>query len=423
MLISIVDAMMVSGVNSGAMSGVSLTTNITAVFSMFLTGIVTASSILATQRIGKGDYLGAVKEIKKSILISYMIALPLCFVLMFFSPQLILLFFGAVEDPLILEAAMISARYDAVYYLLYPFLICITQVFTCQGKTKVTLVMNVIANLVNVLGNYVMINVVGMGVAGAKMATIFSGVVNIAGTLAFACHKNNPLRFSFDSLRDFLPDWQSVKRVLSLGLPTGFENNLSNFAKLLVTALIAQCGALAVNANSVAHNLTSLFVIGGCAVDGTMSIVVGHCKGAGHEDEVKYFTKYFIFASMAFQAVFAFVILLFLDPLVSGYNATGETAQLAKELTVPYLLVGIPLWTMSYTPPNAMRACGDVKFPMVLAVSTLWICRVGLAYLFYYFISPTIWSIWAASYVDWLVRSIFNFIHLKRGRWLKKKVI
>lgn len=423
MTINIVDSMMVSGVHSGAMSGVSLTTSISTMFSTLIHAFTVASTIQATQRIGRRDYKGAIMVIKKSYTTSYLVALPVAAVFFFFSPQLIHLLFGAVEDPLIMDAAVLSAKYEAISLLLSPMVNCTVQIFTCQGKTKVTLLMNIIANLTNVAGNYLLINVFSLGVAGAKIATIFSHLVLIFGTLLFACSLKNPLCLRGGSWRDYLPTKDSIKKTFSLGLPTGFENNLSDLAKLLVTSLVALCGAVAVNANTVAHQLTSLYVMGGCAVGSTLSIVSGHCKGAGKHDEVKYYTRFLIVCSMAWQAIFAFFILVFWQPILSGYHVEGETAQLVWELTVPYLLLGIPFWTMSYTPPNAFRACGDVRFPMVLSVSTLWICRVGIAYLIFYAFGLGIWSTWLASYADWMVRSICNFIHFKRGRWLNKELL
>ena len=423
MTMNIIDAMMVSGVHSGAMSGVSLTSNLQIVFSTIIYAFSIAASIMATQRVGRQDHQGALRIIKQSYVVCYLIALPVGAIFFFFAPQLIELLFGAVDDPLIMEAAIISARYDAISLLLIPLLHSTPIVFTCQGKTKVTLVMNIVANVTNVAGNYLLINVFSLGVDGAKIATLFAHFVNFFVTFAFAHSKSNPMRLTLTPFRDFLPDKTSFKRFFALGLPTGFENNLSDLAKILVTALVTQCGAMAVNANAVAHQLTSLYVMGGCGVGSTLSIVAGHCKGAGKPEEVKYYTRLLILCSMAWQAIFAFFIIVFREPILAGYHVEGETAKLVWELTLPYLILGIPLWTMSYTPPNAFRACGDVRFPMVLAVSTLWICRVGVAYLIFYTLGLGIWSIWAASYVDWLARSICNLIHFKRGRWLEKKAL
>ena len=419
-LVGFADSIMVSVVSESAVSAMAMATQFLTIFSEFLNAVGVAACIIETQYVGKGDGASAVKTCKQSFLVGWMLAIPVGAVLILFGrPLLGLIYSGA--DEATLELTFKALRVRALYLLAAPVSMSVTKLFVAQGNTKVTLVLNVVANILNCIGNYVFINFFGWGVEGAAFATVLSTVfVAVSGTV-LAASKRNPLRLTFKG--GFKPEKKSFFGIIRLGLPTGLEQNLSNLAKIFVTSLATQCGSAALNANSVAHEITSMFVTFACAVGSAMMIVVGHCKGAGRDDDVRHYTKWLTFTAGAFQLVSAVALFIFMDPLLAGYHLSAETADLVRDLCAPYLIAGIVFWTLSYTVPNAFRACGDVKFTMMISVLSLWVFRVGFAYLIFYLFSPTIYALWIASYIDWGFRSLANVIRLRSGKWLKQKVI
>ena len=415
------DTVMVAYVSEDAVSGVSLAAKFSQILTTFTGGFTVAASIMMTQYIGRKDYEQAAKTAKQALLVCYAISIPISLLFIFFAPQILSLIYPEISAQSF-EAASITLRMSGFNLFFWTFNICMSKVFISQGISKISLIMNIISNVVNIIGNSIFIYVFNMGVFGASLATLICTMVVAVSYIFFLRKKQNRINILKD-FKEFIPQKEKIKRIVSLGIPTGFENALSYFAKFFVAVLAAQCAQTALNADTIAHEISNYFVMGGCAVGQTINVVIGHCAGAGRIEDVKYFAKKLTKWSMGFQLVFGTFIIIFLDPISAMYGLSPETTQLTKELVIPYIIFGIPFWTLSYTIPNAFRACGDVKYTMFIASISLWVCRVGCAYILFYLTNLGIWSLWVASYIDWAVRSVSNVIHFKANKWTKKKVI
>ncbi|MBQ9544484.1 MAG: MATE family efflux transporter [Clostridia bacterium] len=419
-LMHTVDSIMVSDVSENAISGMSLASKVNEVFFALIGSVAVASAIIATQYCGRKDYDRASYTIKQSIVLSLLISVPFSIIFSLSSePLLNLLYAGG--DKKVVEYAVRATRVKAFNCISSAVLVCLMKTFVCQGRSVLILVFNVVSNVFNVIGNYFFIYVFKWEVEGASLSTVLAPLITCVFVVIAAAKKDNPVRLT--SPGGLRPDAKEFKRLLALGLPTGFENTLSYFAKLMVSVIVVKCAVTQINANTVAQELGALFVRLGIGVGGALMIVVGQCMGAGKKDEVKHYTKWLIITSMFCQLVSALVIIVFMDPILAGYHLTESTAALTRELAIPYMLAGIIFWTLSYTAPHALRACGDVKYCMMLSSVSLWGVRVALAFVIFYFIRRDIYAVWIASYADWAFRSVSNLIRFKSQKWLEKKVI
>ena len=82
-----------------------------------------------------------------------------------------------------------------------------------------------------------------------------------------------------------------VKKILSVGIPSGFENGLFQLGKLLLLSMIATFGTASTAANAVGNTLGSFQCLPGNAIGLAMIAVVGQCCGAHAYDQAKFYTK------------------------------------------------------------------------------------------------------------------------------------
>ena len=75
------------------------------------------------------------------------------------------------------------------------------------------------------------------------------------------------------------------------------------------------------------------------------------------------------------------------------------------------------LWMPAFGVPNTLRAAGDVVWPMSVAIFSMWVFRVVLAYVFTYVCHFGLVSIWMAMFIDWVVREIFYVLRYKGHKW------
>ena len=91
---------------------------------------------------------------------------------------------------------------------------------------------------------------------------------------------------------------------------------------------------------------------------------------------------------------------------------------------MPALPCNVPLiWPFAFTLPNMLKATGDVKYILFASFSSMWIFRVGGAYMFVRVLGMGIEGVWYAMYLDWGFRGLLYLIRILSGRWKSKEVI
>lgn len=193
--------------------------------------------------------------------------------------------------------------------------------------------------------------------------------------------------------------------------------------KLLVASIVSTFGTTAITANAVANNIVSLQVIPAAAIGTAMMTVVGTCKGAGRNDEVKRYTKkLMIYGYIAIEAMIVFTLVIG-QPVISFYELSEETASLAWVMFFIHSVAAVLVWPPAFVMPNALRAAGDVKYTMIVSIIFVFIFRVGFSWLLAVYLGYGVTAIWVAMAIDWVFRGLFFTVRFLRGKWQKIQVI
>ena len=105
------------------------------------------------------------------------------------------------------------------------------------------------------------------------------------------------------------------------------------------------------------------------------------------------------------------------------YNLSPETLQIAKTLLFIHGVFVMVCWPLSFTLPNALRAANDARFTMTVSIASMWICRIGLSYVFALGLRLGVVGVWLAMVCDWFVRSLFFVIRFCGNRWTRRRLI
>ena len=110
--------------------------------------------------------------------------------------------------------------------------------------------------------------------------------------------------------------------------------------------------------------------------------------------------------------------LIFCRPLIGLYSSLSqETADLAFWLIWIHNGLGILLWPLSFTLPNALRAANDVQFTMRIGIASMLIVRVGLSWILCVVFQMGALGVWLAMVADWIVRIAFFLPRILSGKW------
>lgn len=412
--VGMADVMMVSSVGAGAVSGISLVDTINVLLISLFTALATGGAIVGSQYLGNKDRERACQATEQLVYVILMVSVGIMMFSLVFNAQLLQLIYGRVDQD-VFEA---SRTYFYISALSYPFLALYNAeaaAFRSMGNSKISLYASTIMNVMNIIGNAILIYIFDMGVAGAAISTLVSRIV--ASIILFVLLKNTSLDIHLPKKFSFRLDRSIIRRILSIGIPNGLESSIFQLGKILVARQIVEYGTPAVTANAIGNTIASFEILPGSAIGLAIITVVGQCVGAREYEQAKMYTKKLL--KMSYQIMLGLNIAMFLllDPVLKLYQQTPEITALARQLIVYHTIMCVIIWPSSFTLPNALRASDDAKFTMIIAIASMWVWRIGFAYILGNYFGFGVFGVWVAMTIDWAFRATCFHIRFHKKKW------
>jgi len=411
--VGMADTMMVSSAGEAAVSGVSLVDMLNNLIISVLAALATGGAVVTSQFLGAKRKADACRSARQLIYSAVLITVGITVFLLIFHQSILSLFFGEIEEAVFRNAVI----YLIISALSFPFLALYNAcgaLFRSMGNSAVTLKVSVLMNVINLVGNAVGIYVLGLGVAGVAIPSLLSRAV--AGFVLYALLKNQNNQIYLPKEK-FRFEWDVIKKIFYIGIPSGIENGIFQLGRVLVVSIIATFGTEQIAANGVANGLDSMGCVVGHAMNLAMITVIGRCVGAGEEEQVKYYTRKLIGITYLFTAIINTTMLLNLHFILGIYGLGEETTQIAYKLVMIHNGMGIFLWPLSFVLPNMLRACNDVRFTMVIAIFSMFTFRIGFSYIIGVHMGYGAVGVWLAMVLDWIFRVICFVGRYLCGRW------
>ena len=427
--IGMVDSMMVSNKGEAAFAGVSLVGSLDIVLITLFGALTSGGSVVLAQAMGRKDQKYACDAAKQLIYAASIAAAVITAVVLVFRVPLLNLLFGEVEESVMQNAL----SYFTIVSLSFPLLAidnAVSASFRAQGDSITTLKTSIFMNLLNIVGNALLIYGADLGAAGAALATLISRLIGAVLLLVIA--HNTKRYIHVEKMLRYRPDFPIIRAILQIGVPNGIENSMFQLGRLMTASLVSSLGTVAIAANAAALSLANFQYTVGGAVQSTMVAVVGRCVGAKEAGQAKHYTRSLLGSSYLMVAGTNLLLCLFSAPLLALFGLTSESYELARLLLLYHSAVSVILWPAAFCLPPAFRAANDVMFTMVIAIFSMWFFRVAAAYVLAldsvsvlgWFTVPGmglgLMGVWYAMTADWTFRLGCFLWRLFSGRWLRK---
>ncbi len=419
-LMGMVDTLMVSRVGQEAISAVSLVDSINNLVLQVFAAMAAGAAIICSQYLGKRDEKGCNEAARQIVLTVTVISSVIMLIGVGFRKPLLQLIFGSVE-----EAVMDNAQiYFLITALSYPFIALFqagAAFYRACGNSKFTMKTALIANVANIIGNTLFIFVFQMGAAGAAVSTLVSRI--ICAVVVFYALRKPGYAIQLRNYFSIRPDFKLIVKILAIGVPSGIENGMFQFGKLAIQSTVSSLGTAAIAAQAMTiifENVNGMAAVG---IGIGLMTVVGQSIGAGRKEEAKYYiVKLSMYAEVA-MIISCLLVYVAAKPITILAGMTDESAALCMQMILAITIVKPILWVPSFTPPNGLRAAGDVKFSMITATLTMWLCRVALSIFLMRVVKTGPIGVWFGMFADWGVRGVIFTIRFVRGKWLRFKVV
>ena len=287
-----------------------------------------------------------------------------------------------------------------------------------MNLSKYSMMCSLLSNIVNGIGNALLIYVFRWGVAGAAIATLAARGISTICITAFLMKRSNPICLNVPA-NAFKPRWMPIHKILNIGIPSGIENSLFQFGRLALVGLIAKFGTSQISANAVANSIDYFGILLGGAFSLGMVTVVGQCVGAGIEEQARYYIRKMMGYSYFYHIAWNLVLAALTPLLLKCYSLEPETRRLALWLILIHNGFGLFMWPTAFIFPNALRAANDVKFTMVVSIASMAVFRVVGSYVLGMCFGLKAMGVWIAMVIDWVCRCICFIQRYRGNHWLR----
>jgi len=417
-----VDSAMVSSAGEAAVSAVSLVDSFNILFISMFVAISTGGSVVVSQYVGSKNFKRACISANQLLYISVSIATVLMCIMLPLVKPILRLVYGSLDES-VMQNAIIYFTITLMGYPLSAIGNSCTAVLQAMGKSRQAATINITYNIINVIGNAVLIYGFHMGVAGAAISTNFCRVVFAVMGLYLAHSKKLPVRFV--DLLKFHLDFDAIRRVMRIGVSNGVENSLFNVGKLMVAGLVSSFGTVYIAANSVANTINNIGWNIVASFGTVLLTVVGQCIGAGEPNQAKYYTKKLLTVATVVMLVLFSGVFLLRHHLVRIFDFNDETLEVAAYYTgIAAVMSMITMYPFAFVAVHAFRAAGDIRYAVTLSIFSMFAFRVGMCYLLNaLFPSLGLIVLYIGMTMDWGFRSTCNIIRFRSEKWLHKKLI
>lgn len=412
--VGLADSMMVSSIGEAAVSGVSLVDSINLLLISLFSALATGGAVVSAQFLGRKDNTKACIAGEQLLVSILVLGFLLMSVSLCFGRTILHLMFGDVA-PDVMANAKIFLFYTA---LSFPFLAvynACAALFRSMGNSKVSMIISLIMNVINISGNAILIFQFRMGVEGSAIATLVARAVSAA--IIYSLLRNRKHAIHFGPIRKFKLQPEMIRRILRIGIPNGLENSVFQIGKIIVQGMIAGLGTSAITANAVANNVSGLGTLPGTAMGLALVTVVGQCVGAGDYDAVKQYTRKLMKFTYFIMCIANAAIYFLIPFILKLYNLSDSTEKIAGGLLSYYCVIASLIWALSFCLPNALRAANDVKFTMWISMISMFVWRIGFAYFLAINLHMGVFGAWVAMTIDWVFRSICFVVRFHKEKY------
>lgn len=426
-IISSVDTMMVGTLGSASIAAVGLTSQPRQILLVIAQALCVGTTALVARRRGANNREAANRGFAQSFSLITVLGIIISLVGYFGAPWLMKIA-GANEDTL--ELSTTYFRVISLGFVFNCWSLCICAAMRAIGKTKITLVTNLTANLVNVVLNYCLIGghfgFPALGVKGAAIATTIGTFIASMTAIVFATRKNGYLRLHFRDLIRF--DRESLKVLSNVGSSSIAESVCLRIGFLINSKLIAGMGTAAFAAYQIVSQVTVLsFTLGdGLATAG--ATLVGQSLGAKRPDIAKANVTIARKLSMVTSLMLMAFLFIFRRQLALLFTQE-ENIIYSVTMSLYIIIVGVIPQNGRVVYSGVLRGAGDTRYVAVCALVSVAILRPIMTYLLCYPLNAAfpvllldIAGPWLSFDIDAFIRTAMLSHRVKKGKWVEIKL-
>lgn len=328
----------------------------------------------------------------------------------------VMTFIGAQSDTIAVGSSYF--RVIMLGFIFQAFNFSIVASLRGAGDTKTPMKINITTNLLNVVGNAILIyglfGAPELGATGAAISTASSHVVASFLLIRYIFKKDSTIHINLKNKFSFNKD--IIYNLAKIGIPASLEQIAMRVGVLTFSKIIAGLGTVPYATHQISANILSLSFTPGQAFGISASTLCGKSIGADEPDLAE---KYIKECSKigAFMSFIMGIIFFFFGGLIAGLYIKNQ--EVIKQAGTILKLVAFiqPFQCTQLVLAGGLRGAGDTIWTLISTFVGILLIRVALAFYFVKVLGLGLTGAWSAIFIDQFLRWIMISLRFRTGKW------
>lgn len=414
--LSLIDSLMVGSLGETALAAVGVANQWGGLLFSCYWGINCGGVLFFAQYWGARDYDG-IRRAYGITMVSMLLVSLVFFAAGVLFPRQVMSIYS--NEATVRELGAQYLRIVAMNYIISTVNTALSNLLRSVENVKLPLYTSIAGIATNTVLNWVLIygrlGLPAMGVQGAAIATVISGLVS-TGLLLFCTYKQGgiaavPLR------KMFTVDFHFLGAFYRKSMPIICNELFYGIAMMLINMVLGRQGAGNFSALTIFRTLEGLIFAFFNGLCGASSVIIGKRVGAGELWEALRDARRLAILCPILTFTVCGVVFLLRNPILGMFSISDTYRAVAASLLAVYCFTG-PMRTCNYIQVNMYRAGGESQMGMYFEVGGIWIFGVPLVFLAGMVFHWPFLAVFAMLYVEDAVKVVLESLYLRTGRWI-----
>lgn len=429
---SLVDTAMVGSLGAVATAAVAVNVSLIWVANGLMGALSTGFSYMIARSVGEKNPKKTKSLGLQSITCAICSGLFL-FIFIFCLHRWIPVWMGAEAD--VVPHARVYLRIIGYGMVPQTLAVVLSSNYRSTGNTRLPLVLSIIANIGNIIGNFLLIYPermlllcgrsihmwgAGMGIKGAALATSASQLLLAILLILTMCRQESPFRLTLPG-KEYAASRNTLLTLKKISIPVLFERWILNFGQVFITSILSSLGTVALSAHYLTVQIEGILYMPAFGVSYTATALIGQALGAGKKDLAKQYMKYICFWSVVLIELFCIPVACGSRYIMQLFSSDWNVVSLGTKTLLVAALTEI-FYSFFLVASGIFRGAGDVRFSFLVSLIGMWGLRIGMIWSAIHVFHVGIVGVWIIVAIDCMVRTVLCVARLRSGKWINADV-
>ncbi len=419
-MVNALDTMMVGVLGSAAIASIGITQQPNLMVLAIIISLNVSVTAIVARRCGEQDFVAANNTLRQAMMLTLGISIVIASLGYQFAPQMLNLM-GATPE--ILADGVAYFRVLLIGMCFNALSLTITAAQRGAGNTRISMYVNVVANLVNLCLNFLLIEgrfgFPALGVVGAGVSTVTGYIVSFS--IAFGSLLNKKGKLQLSKTDRWRPNVEIIKNIIGISNSALVEQLCMRLGFLMYVRLVTGLGMVAYATHQICITLVNFTFSIGEGIGIAASSLVGRNLGAKRSDMSIIYAKVCQRIGLVISAITMVLYIINRHGIMRLFSTEADVIALGSTIVI-IAAFAAPLQTSQIIIAGALRGSGDTRFIASTSFWSVMLIRPATTFICCNVLMFGLHGAWIGLFVDQLVRLVLVSYRLSQGKWVEIKV-